>query len=55
MPNGHPELKNGLDLNVYLHVICCDHCTGLWGDERIAAYGQTLLTMAVIGTIGNTN
>lgn len=49
---GHPDPDKGIDLDVYLHVICCDHCTELWGDKKILAYGNTLLQAAIIGMIG---
>ena len=50
----HPPTDSPLNLDVYLHVITCDHCTAAWGDARILAYGNTLLQAAIIlGTGSN--
>jgi hypothetical protein len=51
----HPAPEAGLDLDVFLHVIQCDGCTAVWGDERIAAYGNTLLQATIIMSNGAAN
>jgi hypothetical protein len=51
----HPSPSSGLDLDAFLHVIQCDHCTEQWGDARIMAYGQGLLQIAVINSAQGSN